>query len=115
MTPMRSIARSLLFAALCALSGAAFATDTAPSSDAVKALTPDGVIRAIAEHSFGEHQPEAFDRVRNHYAAIAESVIRRDEIPLTRRDFIQRYFEALRNQPAPQAASPQTQTPAQSP
>ena len=31
-------------AALCALGGAAFATDFAPSSDLVKALTPDGVL-----------------------------------------------------------------------
>ena len=61
-------------------------------------ITPDGVIRAIREHSSGNPRSVRFDQIRDHYAAIAESVIRRDEIPLTRRDFIQRYFEALRTQ-----------------
>ena len=41
---MRSIARSFVCAALCALGGAAYATDFAPSPDLVKALTPDGVL-----------------------------------------------------------------------
>jgi hypothetical protein len=60
--------------------------------------TPEGIIRAIAERSAGEHHATAFGPLRDKYEALAEGVIRRDEIPLTRRDFIQRYFEALRNQ-----------------
>jgi hypothetical protein len=67
--------------------------DTPPPA----ALSPEGVIRAIAEHAAGEHVSEAFGPVRDKYEAIAEAAIHRDEIPLTRRDFIQRYFEALRN------------------
>jgi hypothetical protein len=63
-------------------------------------LSAEGVIRAIAEHSNGIPGARRFGPVRDHYAAIAEAVIRRDEIPLTRRDFIQRYFEALRNHEA---------------
>jgi len=63
-------------------------------------LSAEGVIRAIAEHSNGIPGATHFGPVRDHYAAIAEAVIRRDEIPLTRRDFIQRYFEALRNHEA---------------
>jgi hypothetical protein len=61
------------------------------------ALSPEGVIRAIAEHAAGDHVSEEFGPVRDKYEAIAEAAIHRDEIPLTRRDFIQRYFEALRN------------------
>jgi hypothetical protein len=63
--------------------------------------TPDGIIRAIREHSAGDHTPTAFQAIRDRYAAVAEATMHRDEIPLTRRDFIQRYFEALRNQEAP--------------
>jgi len=62
--------------------------------------TPDGIIRAIREHSTGDHTPTAFQALRDRYAAVAEATMHRDEIPLTRRDFIQRYFEALRNQEA---------------
>jgi hypothetical protein len=65
------------------------------------ALSPDGVIRAIAEHAQGDHRSVQFGAVRDRYEAIAESAIHRDEIPLTRRDFIQRYFEALRTREEP--------------
>jgi len=71
--------------------------DTPPPA----ALSPEGVIRAIAEHAAGDHTSEAFGPVRDKYEAIAEAAIHRDEIPLTRRDFIQRYFEALRNREDP--------------
>jgi len=64
--------------------------------DPGKPMSADGIIRAIAEHSAGDHRSVRFDAVRDHYEAIAEAAIHRDEIPLTRRDFIQRYFEALR-------------------
>jgi hypothetical protein len=60
--------------------------------------TPEGIIKAIREHSTGDHTPTAFQAIRDRYAAVAEATMHRDEIPLTRRDFIQRYFEALRNQ-----------------
>jgi hypothetical protein len=63
--------------------------------------TPDGIVRAIKEHSAGEHTATAFGAIRDHYAAVAEAVMHRDEIPLTRRDFIQRYFEALRTREDP--------------
>jgi hypothetical protein len=69
-------------------------------------VTPDGVIRAIREHSTGEHTSEAFEPVRDHYQAIAEAAMHRDQIPLTRRDFIQRYFEALREHATDQPAPP---------
>lgn len=68
--------------------------------DATTQISPEGVIKAIAEHAAGEHVSEQFGPVADHYAALAEAAIRRDEIPLTRRDFIQRYFEALRNHEA---------------
>jgi len=63
-------------------------------------LSPEGVVRAIAEQSNGVPGARHFGPVRDHYQAIAEAAIRRDEIPLTRRDFIQRYFEALRTHEA---------------
>jgi hypothetical protein len=63
-------------------------------------VSPEGVIKAIAEHAAGEHVSEQFGPVRDHYEALAEAAIHRDEIPLTRRDFIQRYFQALRNHEA---------------
>ena len=63
--------------------------------------SPDGVIRAIAERSAGDHRSEKFGSIRDYYAAIAEAAIHRDQIPLTRRDFIQRYFEALRTREEP--------------
>lgn len=63
--------------------------------------TPDGIVRAIKEHSAGDHTATAFGAIRDHYAAVAEAVMHRDEIPLTRRDFIQRYFEALRTREEP--------------
>ncbi len=64
-------------------------------------FSPEGAVRAIAEHSAGEHRPEKFAPVRAYYEALAEAAIRRDDIPLTRRDFIQRYFATLRNREAP--------------
>lgn len=70
-------------------------TDQPPPS------TPDGIIRAIREHSTGDHTPTAFQAIRDRYAAVAEATMHRDEIPLTRRDFIQRYFEALRTREEP--------------
>ena len=63
--------------------------------------TPDGIVRAIREHSAGAHTATLFGAVRDHYAAVAEASMHRDEIPLTRRDFIQRYFEALRTREEP--------------
>ena len=64
-------------------------TDPPPSN-------PEGIVKAIREHSEGDHTATLFGRIRDHYAAVAEATMHRDEIPLTRRDFIQRYFEALR-------------------
>jgi hypothetical protein len=65
------------------------------------AVTPEGAVRAIAERAAGVHQPTAFDPIRKHYEAIAEAAIRKDDIPLTRRDYIQRYFAALRTREEP--------------
>lgn len=65
------------------------------------AVTPEGAVRAIAERTAGLHQPTAFDRIADHYQAIAEAAIRKDDIPLTRRDYIQRYFAALRTREEP--------------
>jgi hypothetical protein len=64
-------------------------TDPPPSN-------PEGIVKAIREHSAGDHTATLFGQIRDHYAAVAEATMHRDEIPLTRRDFIQRYFEALR-------------------
>jgi hypothetical protein len=69
---------------------------SAEQVETAPAMTPEGAVRAIAERMSGLHQPTAFDRARDQYEAIAEAAIRRDDIPLTRRDYIQRYFEALR-------------------
>ena len=76
-------------------------TVTAEAVGAPPPVSPEGVMRAIAEHSAGEHGSEVFEPIRDHYAAIAEAVIRRDDIPLTRRNVIQRYFEALRTHEGP--------------
>jgi hypothetical protein len=76
-------------------------TVSAEEVDTGPPISADGVVRAIREHAEGEHGSEQFGPVRDHYAAIAEAAIHRDQIPLTRREFIQRYFEALRNREAP--------------
>ena len=62
---------------------------------------PEGIIKAIREHSAGDHTATLFGQIRDHYAAVAEATMHRDEISLTRRDFIQRYFEALRTREDP--------------
>lgn len=74
---------------------------TAEQVETAPAVTPEGAVRAIAERASGIHQPTEFDRARDQYEAIAEAAIRKDDIPLTRRDYIQRYFAALRTREEP--------------
>ena len=36
--------------------------------------------------------------IHHEYSAVAEAAVRREEIPLTRRDYIRNYFQAVRPQ-----------------
>ncbi len=58
--------------------------------------TPEGVANVIRGGSGGERSSREWAEVHANYSAIAESAVDREEIPLTRRDYIRSYFEAIR-------------------
>ncbi|MBN1945808.1 MAG: hypothetical protein JW797_09025 [Bradymonadales bacterium] len=55
-----------------------------------------GLIEMIEGASHGERSALRYQEVLFNYSSLAESVARQEEIPLTRRRYIQRYFEAIR-------------------
>jgi hypothetical protein len=62
--------------------------------------SPDGashgsvaVIRRFAE---GARDDREYEDLHHHYQSVAESAVRREQIPLTRRDYIRNYFQAVR-------------------
>lgn len=59
-------------------------------------IPPEGVVRLVRRASDGQAATAAYRRVHRAYSAIAEAAVRREAIPLTRRDYIRSYFEALR-------------------
>ena len=64
--------------------------------DVARSGPPQGMIRIIQRFAAGERSTTEFRELHQYYSAIAESTVRREEIPLTRRDYIRRYFDALR-------------------
>ena len=73
-------------------------TVMAEQIDTQPQIAGDGAIRVIAERTVADVPPALFQPLADKYAAIAEAAIRQADIPLTRRDYIERYFTALRNQ-----------------
>jgi hypothetical protein len=57
---------------------------------------PQGAIRVIRRFTQGQRDDREYQAVHGEYNAIAESAVRREEIPLTRRDYIRNYFQAVR-------------------
>jgi hypothetical protein len=55
-----------------------------------------GAVGAISRFLEGDESSPSDDDVRREYADVAEGTIRSEQIPLTRRDYIRHYFEALR-------------------
>jgi len=58
--------------------------------------SPQGIVRIIERGAFGERSSVDYRNLHESYAAVAENATDREEIPLTRRDYIQSYFEAIR-------------------
>ena len=55
-----------------------------------------GSVRAIRRYSEGYRDSRDYKDLHDKYECIAESAVRREEIPLTRRDYIRSYFQAVR-------------------
>jgi hypothetical protein len=55
-----------------------------------------GAIRIIKRASEGHRDTREYRDLHDKYESIAESAVRREEIPLTRRDYIRNYFQAVR-------------------
>ena len=60
---------------------------------------PKGAVRIIQRAAQGPgRQTEEYRDIHHEYSAVAEAAVRREEIPLTRRDYIRDYFQAVRPQ-----------------
>ncbi|MEX1366160.1 MAG: hypothetical protein AB1Z98_23750 [Nannocystaceae bacterium] len=58
---------------------------------------PKGAVRIIERAAQGPgRQTEEYRDIHHEYSAVAEAAVRREEIPLTRRDYIRDYFQAVR-------------------
>lgn len=57
------------------------------------------MIRVIEGGGQGERSSSEYGEVQESYEALSESATKREEIPLTRRDYIRDYFEAIRPDP----------------
>jgi hypothetical protein len=57
-----------------------------------------GAVKIIERVSQGGPTGEQYEDLHHEYSEVAESSVRREEIPLTRRDYIKKYFEAVRPQ-----------------
>jgi hypothetical protein len=55
-----------------------------------------GSVRAIRRYSEGYRDTREYKQLHDKYSSVAESAVRREEIPLTRRDYIRSYFQAVR-------------------
>ena len=55
-----------------------------------------GSVRAIRRYSEGYRDTREYKDLHDKYSSVAESAVRREEIPLTRRDYIRSYFQAVR-------------------
>lgn len=57
---------------------------------------PDGVVQMIESASHGERSVLEYRELLRSYLEVAEASASREDIPLTRRNYIQDYFEAIR-------------------
>jgi hypothetical protein len=55
-----------------------------------------GAVRYIQSFAQGLRGGPEYRDVHREYEEIAEAAVRREQIPLTRRDYIRSYFEAVR-------------------
>ena len=55
-----------------------------------------GAVRYIKRFAEGLRTGPEYRDVHREYEEVAEAAVRREEIPLTRRDYIRSYFEAVR-------------------
>jgi hypothetical protein len=58
--------------------------------------TPDGIINLIRSASHGERSTIPYRQLLYTYGEVADATARREDIPLTRRNYIREYFEAIR-------------------
>lgn len=66
--------------------------------DTPNAGAQKGAIRIIQRASQGGPSGQQYEELHHEYSEVAEAAVRREEIPLTRRDYIKNYFEAVRPQ-----------------
>ena len=66
--------------------------------DTPNAGAQKGAIRIIQRASQGGPSGQQYEDLHHEYSEVAEAAVRREEIPLTRRDYIKNYFEAVRPQ-----------------
>jgi hypothetical protein len=66
--------------------------------DTPNAGAQKGAIRIIQRASQGGPSGQQYEDLHHEYSDVAEAAVRREEIPLTRRDYIKNYFEAVRPQ-----------------
>jgi hypothetical protein len=68
-------------------------------ADKVEA-TPDGAnhgsVTVIQRFADGHRDDQEYEDLHHEYESVAESAVRREQIPLTRRDYIRNYFQAVR-------------------
>jgi hypothetical protein len=57
-----------------------------------------GAVRVIRRFTEGYRDSREYGELHDKYNSIAESAVRQEEIPLTRRDYIRSYFQAVRGQ-----------------
>ena len=58
--------------------------------------SPGGVVQMIEGASHGERSQREYQALLNQYTDVAEATTDREDIPLTRRNYIQTYFESIR-------------------
>ena len=59
--------------------------------------SPEGVVQMIESASHGERSQATFQQLLLSYADVAETANQQEDIPLTRRAYIQHYFETIRH------------------
>jgi hypothetical protein len=64
--------------------------------DAPSAGPAKGAVRLIKRFALGYRPGPEYRDLHHEYEEIAEAAVRREAIPLTRRDYIRSYFEAVR-------------------
>ena len=71
---------------------------TSERTDTPKAGPDKGAIRIIQRISAGRRDAEGqYKDLHQHYEEVAEEAVRQEQIPLTRREYIREYFEAVRH------------------